>query len=63
MAAGTQEGMQTFDQAIFSLYKEERITYENAMAYADSANDLRLKLKWMKSEKVRKMLIRIITKR
>jgi len=45
MAAGTQEGMQTFDQAIFSLYKEERITYENAMAYADSANDLRLKIK------------------
>jgi len=24
MAAGTQEGMQTFDQAIFSLYKEEK---------------------------------------
>ena len=45
MAAGTQEGMQTFDQAIFCLYKEERITYENAMAYADSANDLRLKIK------------------
>ena len=45
MAAGTQEGMQTFDQVIFSLYKEERITYENAMAYADSANDLRLKIK------------------
>ena len=45
MAAGTQEHMQTFDQAIFYLYKEGRVSYENAMAYADSANDLRLKIK------------------
>jgi len=45
MAAGTQEHMQTFDQAIFYLYKDGRVSYENAMAYADSANDLRLKIK------------------
>lgn len=45
MAAGTQEHMQTFDQAVFDIYKEGRITYESAMAYADSANDLRLKIK------------------
>jgi len=45
MAAGGEEGMQTFDQGIFRLYKKGIITYENAMAYADSANDLRLKIK------------------
>ena len=45
MAEGTQEGMQTFDQALFSLYKAGRINYDNAIAYADSANDLRLKIK------------------
>ncbi|OGL44754.1 MAG: type IV pili twitching motility protein PilT [Candidatus Schekmanbacteria bacterium RBG_16_38_10] len=45
MAAGTQEGMQTFDQSLFYLYKSGRITYDNAIAYADSANDLRLRIK------------------
>jgi len=45
MAEGTQEGMQTFDQALFILYKAGRINYDNAIAYADSANDLRLKIK------------------
>ena len=45
MTAGTEEGMQTFDQGIFRLYKENKITYENAIAYSDSANDLRLKIK------------------
>jgi twitching motility protein PilU len=45
MSAGNEEGMQTFDQGIFKLYKEGTITYENAMAYSDSANDLRLKIK------------------
>jgi twitching motility protein PilU len=37
--------MQTFDQHIFNLYKEGRISYENAIAYADSANDVRLRIK------------------
>ena len=45
MAQGTQEGMQTFDQAIFELYKSGRIIYENAIIYADSVNDLRLRIK------------------
>jgi len=45
MAEGTQEGMQTFDQALYNLYKAGRITYDNAIAYADSANDLRLRIK------------------
>lgn len=45
MAQGTREGMQTFDQAIFELYKAGRITYENAIGYADSANEVRLRIK------------------
>lgn len=45
MAAGYQEGMQTFDQHIYDLYKSGRIDYNNAVAYADSPNDLRLRIK------------------
>lgn len=45
MAEGTLEGMQTFDQAIFDLYKKKLIDFDNALAYADSANDLRLRIK------------------
>ena len=45
MAEGRQEGMQTFDQAIFDLYKAGRISYENSIANADSTNDLRLRIK------------------
>ena len=45
MSKGTQEGMLTFDQSLFNLYKEGEISYENAIAYADSANDLRLHIK------------------
>lgn len=45
MAAGYQEGMQTFDQHIYDLYAEGRIDYDNALAHADSPNDLRLRIK------------------
>jgi twitching motility protein PilU len=37
--------MQTFDQALFDLYESGEITYEDALRYADSVNDLRLKIK------------------
>lgn len=37
-------GMQTFDLALFNLYKEGRITQEEAIKNADSANNLRLKI-------------------
>ncbi len=45
MSKGNQEGMQTFDQAIFNLYESKMISYDNALAYADSTNDLRLRIK------------------
>ncbi|MGY0218545.1 PilT/PilU family type 4a pilus ATPase [Endozoicomonadaceae bacterium StTr2] len=45
MGRSTESGMQTFDQALFKLYREGVITYEDALAHADSANDLRLMIK------------------
>jgi Tfp pilus assembly protein, ATPase PilU len=39
------EGCQTFDHVLFQLYKEERISLEQALINADSANNLRLKIK------------------
>ncbi|TCK16520.1 PilT/PilU family type 4a pilus ATPase [Marinobacterium mangrovicola] len=41
----TNLGMQTFDQALYILYKDGIITYETALSHADSANDLRLMIK------------------
>jgi len=38
-------GMQTFDSALFKLYQEGRIDEEEAIRNADSANNLRLKIK------------------
>ena len=45
MEQGIQEGNQTFDQALFVLYKEGKISLEQALINADSANNLRLKVK------------------
>jgi len=45
MEKSTQEGGQTFDQALFQLYGDGRISEEHALANADSANNLRIKIK------------------
>ncbi|SPL72136.1 PilT/PilU family type 4a pilus ATPase [Acinetobacter stercoris] len=45
MQRSRELGMQTFDQALYELYKSGRISYENALLHADSANDLRLNIK------------------
>ena len=45
MAKSRQLGMQTFDQALFDLYRDGQITYEDAITHADSANELRLMIK------------------
>ena len=45
IAASTQEGLQTFDQHLFNLYQEGLISLDNALASADSANDLKLRIK------------------
>jgi len=49
MTRSNELGMQTFDQALYRLYDEGVITYEDAIAHADSKNDLRLMIK-LKSE-------------
>lgn len=41
MKRSRELGMQTFDQALFDLYKAGEITYKDALKHADS-NDLRL---------------------
>ncbi len=46
MANNTDIGMCTFDQSLFNLYKEGKITEDNAMANADSRNDLSLKIRF-----------------
>jgi len=45
MEQGIDEGCQTFDHVLFHLYKENKISLEQALINADSANNLRLKIK------------------
>ncbi len=45
MAKSTRMGMQTFDQALFALYEDGIISYEEALRNADSKNELRLRVK------------------
>ncbi len=45
MAKSTEQGMQTFDQALFDLYKNGKISQENAIRFADSKNNVSLKIR------------------
>jgi twitching motility protein PilU len=45
MSRSNEQGMQTFDQALFRLFKDGEIDEESALASADSRNDLRLMIK------------------
>jgi twitching motility protein PilU len=45
MAKSRELGMETFDGALFNLYEEGKISYEDALKNADSVNDLRLRIK------------------
>jgi len=44
MEKSAEQGMQTFDMALFKLYKSGQITLEEALKNADSKNNLRLKI-------------------
>ncbi|MEE4662091.1 MAG: PilT/PilU family type 4a pilus ATPase [Halieaceae bacterium] len=46
MEKSTELGMQTFDQALFNLYLEGKISEEEALKNADSQNNVRLKIKF-----------------
>ena len=45
MKESTQLGMQTFDQALFALYQAGEISYDDALRFADSQNEVRLRIK------------------
>jgi twitching motility protein PilU len=49
MKNSTEQGMQTFDQALYGFYASGEISYENALNYADSSNEVRLMIKLGKS--------------
>ena len=45
MSRSRELGMRTFDWALFELYNDNHISYEEAIRNADSANELRLNIK------------------
>jgi twitching motility protein PilU len=45
MARSNRIGMKTFDQALFDLYEQGNISYEDALRNSDSKNELRLRVK------------------
>jgi twitching motility protein PilU len=53
IAKSNEQGMKTFDQALFDLYENRQITFEDALRNADSVNDLRLRVK-LESDTARK---------
>jgi twitching motility protein PilU len=50
MEKSEQQGMRTFDSALYHLYREGRISLEEALKNADSANNLRLKVSLAESD-------------
>lgn len=46
MRRSREQGMQTFDQALYELYRRGDISEGVALAHADSANDLRMLIKY-----------------
>jgi twitching motility protein PilU len=45
MGRSTEQGMKTFDQALFELFEQNYISYADALRNADSQNELRLRIK------------------
>jgi len=45
MKRSSEQGMVTFDQALARLHKDGKISYEDALRYADSSNEVRLMIK------------------
>lgn len=45
MKNSTEQGMQTFDQALYAFYANGDISYEDALKHADSSNEVRLMIK------------------
>jgi twitching motility protein PilU len=45
MKKSNEQGMKTFDQALYDLFKENEITLDDALRNADSPNEVRLMAK------------------
>jgi twitching motility protein PilU len=45
MRRSSELGMQTFDKSLFDLYETRHISYEDALRFADSVNEVRLNVK------------------
>jgi len=45
MKRSRELGMMTFDQCLYELYRDGKVGYEDAIRYADSANEVRLMIK------------------
>ena len=50
MEKSEQQGMKTFDSALFDLYNSGKISYEEALKNADSKNNLRLRIQLAREE-------------
>jgi len=61
MAKSNESGMQTFDQALFNLYRNDEISYADALHHADSPNDLRLMIKLENGEGINAGLLDEVT--
>jgi len=53
MEKSEEQGMQTFDRALYKLYKEGKISLEEALKNADSRNNLRLKISLDESQETK----------
>ena len=47
--ANAQDGSQSFDQALYQLYSAGHVTHDEALRQADSANNLRLRIKMVEA--------------
>jgi len=52
MKRSAEHGMTTFDRGLFELFRQGLITYDDALTYADSANEVRLMIKLGTSEEM-----------
>jgi twitching motility protein PilU len=52
MEQGNERGMQTFDQSLYKLYQEGKISLDEALSHADSRNNLSLKIRLSDTEGV-----------
>lgn len=56
MEKSEEQGMQTFDRALYKLYKDGKISLEEALKNADSRNNLRLKITLDENPEARKQV-------